>query len=569
MIILSNLFMILPIPYIGKAINTIKEIFPNLEKNKTTNTLKNNIIFYGAIIIITPIIVGVIRYYMRQLIITTSRMIEFDMKNAIYAHYQKMSFSFYRNNSTGDLINRLTEDVSLVRQYVGPGIMYLINIFVLISIVTVQMLQLDTTLTLYALLPIPLLIISIYYLSKVINRKSKDVQTHQSRISSFIQDTFSGVHTLKSFAAEAYFQEKYKKNTLIYRSKNLQLETSSALLSTIIILLTGSSQLLLLYIGIKKYFEGKLNDIGTIAEFFIYINILTWPFITLGWVTTITERAKASQKRIEDFLKEKPEIINQNTKHEKIHGKITFKNVGLTYPNTGIQALKDISFNIEKGKTLVIVGETGSGKTSIAQLIPCLYAPTEGEVFIDDRPVKELNLYELRKNIGYVPQESFLFSDSIYNNIALGTTSSSLEKVTDAAKKAMIEKDILNFRNGYETISGERGVTLSGGQKQRISIARALIKKPQILVFDDSLSSIDQKTKRSIYNHLHDASKNCTTIIITHEIFYVKEADLIIVLKKGEIIEKGDHQSLMAQKGHYLEWYHKLSERKNWQDKIE
>ncbi|XOD69447.1 MAG: ABC transporter ATP-binding protein [Flavobacteriales bacterium AspAUS03] len=562
LMVISNLLIILPIPYIGRTINIIKEILSQFEKGFIPYALKKDIIRYGSIIITVPIIGGIIRYYMRQLIITTSRMIEFDMKNEIYAHYQKLSPAFYKRNSTGDLINRLTEDVSLVRQYLGPGIMYLINLFILTCFVILQMLRIDPILTFYVLLPIPLLFISIYYLSSTINKKSQEVQTHQSLISSFIQDTFSGIHILKSFVVETYFYKNYKESIRIYQNKNLQLTIFSTLLSSMMILLTGTSQLLILYIGGKRYFEGMVKDIGTLAEFFIYINILIWPFITLGWVVSTIQRAKVSQKRIDAFLKESPEISNQSGKHSKIQGKITFKNVSLVYANTGIQALKDLSFTIEKGKNLAIIGATGSGKSTIVQLIPRLYDPTEGEIFIDDRPLKELHLYDLRKSIGYVPQESFLFSDSIHNNIALGAMPTTLEKVIDAAKKARVEEDILSFKKGYETILGERGVTLSGGQKQRISIARVLIKNPQILIFDDSLSAIDQQTKQSIRHHLQNAAKDRTIITITHEVSYVKGADMIIVLEKGKIIEQGDHQSLITQKGYYLQWYYEQSERK-------
>ncbi|WP_185872073.1 ABC transporter ATP-binding protein [Blattabacterium cuenoti] len=536
LILISNILTLFPIPYIGKSINTIKNLITSFSDTSNFFSLKKEICIYTIIILIVPIIGGFVKYHMRQCIITTSRMIEFDIKNEIFLHYQKLSLSFYKKNSTGDLMNRLTEDVSFIRQYIGPGIMYFVNLIVLFFMVFIQMLRINKILTFYVILPIPILFIFIYYISIYITKRSNQVQNYQSFICSFIQDTFSGIHIIKSFVSESFFQKKHNKIIFKYQKKNIELVKIDTILSSIIIFFIGTSHLLIIFFGGKKYFEGEIKEIGTIAEFFTYINILIFPFIILGWVVSIIERAKVSRLRISEFLKEKPEIFNNNLIKTKIFGKVQFKNVSFIYFKNKNDTISKISFTLMKGKTLIITGETGSGKTTIGRLISRLYDPYKGDILIDNLSLKNHNLYDFRNNIGYVPQESFLFSDSIYNNIAVGGIEKvSSYKVYEAARKAMIENDILNFKNGYETIIGERGITLSGGQKQRICIARALIRNPKILIFDDSFSAIDQKTRKLIIYYIKKELKNSTIIIITHDISYISDFDLFIVLKNGKI----------------------------------
>ncbi|WP_113738200.1 ABC transporter ATP-binding protein [Blattabacterium clevelandi] len=547
LILISNILTILPIPYIGKSINTIKNIFIFFSKYNSYNyfnNLKIKILIYTSIILLVPIIGGIVKYYMRQCIITTSRMIEFDIKNEIFLHYQKLSLSFYQKNSTGDLMNRLTEDVSFIRQYIGPGVMYFVNLIVLFLMVFIQMFRLDKILTFYVVIPIPILFIFIYHIGIFITKKSKNVQSYQSFISSFIQETFSGINVIKSFVSEIFFQEKHKRIILEYQKKNIELAKMDTILSSIIIFFIGMIHLLIIFFGGKKYFKGEIREIGILAEFFTYINVLVFPFIILGWVISIVEKAKVSQNRINKFLKEIPEIFNKNLGKTEVIGKIKFKNVSFIY-NSNLKnqsnTIDKVSFTIKKGKTLILTGETGSGKTTIGRLISRLYDPNKGKIFIDNISLKNHNLFNFRSKIGYVPQESFLFSDSIYNNIALGSIKKENSyKVYEAARKVMIEEEILNFKNGYETIIGERGVTLSGGQKQRICIARAIIRKPRILIFDDSFSSIDQKTRKLIILSIKKELKNSTIIIITHDISYLSDFDLIIVLKNGKIFQIGN-----------------------------
>lgn len=542
LIIISNILTLIPIPYIGKSINAIKSLFIDFSNTADSFNIKKNILIYTGIILMGPVIGGIVKYHMRKCIISTSRMIEFDIKNEIFLHYQKLNLSFYKKNSTGDLMNRLTEDVSFIRQYIGPGVMYFINLIILFLMVSIQMLRIEKTLTFYVILPIPILFILIYYISILIAKKSKEIQNYQSFICSFIQDTFSGIHIIKSFVAESFFQEKNKRIVRDYKKKNIELAKIDTILSSIIIFFIGMTHSIILFFGGKKYYFGEIKEIGTIAEFFTYINVLIFPFIILGWVVSIVERAKVSQVRISEFLNEKPKIYNNNLIETKVVGNIEFKNVSFVYDKKNLDVNKNnytinkISFSLKSGETLVLTGETGSGKTTIGKLISRLYDPIYGNILIDDIDLKNYNLFSFRRSIGYVPQESFLFSDSIYNNIALGCIDGiSHYKVYSAARIAMIENDILNFRNGYETIIGERGVTLSGGQKQRICIARAIIRKPKIVIFDDSFSAIDQKTRKSIIFYIKEKLKNSTIIIITHDISYINDFDLFIMLKNGRI----------------------------------
>ncbi|WP_185877236.1 ABC transporter ATP-binding protein [Blattabacterium cuenoti] len=540
LIILSNILTIIPIPYIGNSINIIKDLLFDISKKNLNINYINKIFLYTSIILIIPIIGGIVKYYMRQFIITTSRMIEVDIKNEIFSHYQKLGLSFYKKNSTGDLMNRITEDVSFIRQYIGPGMMYFINLISLFTIVFIQMFRLDKSLTIYVVIPIPILFLIIYYLSSNIAICSKKVQEYQSNICSFIQETFSGIHIVKSFSSEYLFYKKHRKIVLEYKKKNISLSIYESILYTIIIFFIGVSHLLILFFGGIKYFNGEIKEIGIIAEFFTYINILIFPIVILGWVVVIIERAKVSKIRINKLLNEKQTIYNVNKfEKKKLYGKIQFKNVSFSFNNyINLNILNNISFKLMNGETLVLTGEVGSGKTTIGKLILRLYNDYQGDILIDNYSIKNYNLYNIRNNIGYVPQESFLFSDSIYNNIALGSIKKvTKEEIYNAAKKAMINDEIINFKNGYNTMVGEKGVTLSGGQKQRICIARALIKNPKILIFDDSFSAIDQKKRKLIIDCIKKNMKNITTIIITHDISYISNFNLLITLKKGKIFK--------------------------------
>ncbi|WP_185855384.1 ABC transporter ATP-binding protein [Blattabacterium cuenoti] len=544
LILISNILSLFPIYYIGKSINTIKYLFTDFSNKKNILYLKKHIFIYSSIIIIVPIIGGYVKYHMRKCIITTSRMIEFDIKNKIFLHYQKLSSSFYKNNTTGDLMNRLTEDVSLIRQYIGPGIMYIVNLIVLFLMVFIKMLQINIELTFYVIFPIPILFIFIYYISFFISKKSIKAQKYQSILCSFIHDTFSGIHIIKSFVSEKSFKHKYINLVKKYKKKNVELTTVDTILSSIIIFFIGISNFLIIFFGGKKYLNGEIKEIGVIAEFFTYINILVFPFLMLSWVISILERAKISQIRINEFLKVKPDITCKKKYYNtNITGKIQFKNVSFSYINNNNKNKKiisKISFTLINGKILVLTGDTGSGKTTICRLLSRLYDPCKGNILIDNIPLRNYNLHKFRMNLGYVPQESFIFSDTIYNNIAIGCIGNvHPNKVYDAARKAMIEQEILCFKNGYNTIIGENGINLSGGQKQRICIARAMIRSPKILIFDDSFSAIDQKIRKSIINHINiDMYLNRNTvIIITHDISYIKNFDLHIILKNGSIFK--------------------------------
>ena len=546
---------------IGKSLNSVEQYMKGtiLDKSFVEEQLLWNIL----IIIGVAVLAGLLTFVMRQMIIVTSRLIEFDLKNEIYEQYQKLSINFYKKNRTGDLMNRISEDVSKVRMYFGPAVMYSMNMIFLFIVGFTQMVKIDPVLTMYTLIPFPILSISIFYISKVINKRSTVVQEYLSKLTTYSQEFFSGINVVKSYGIEpmviAGFDELADKS----KEKNISLYKVQALFFPLMILLIGISNLTVIYVGGKQYINGEI-PIGVIAEFILYVNMLTWPVAVVGWVTSMVQQADASQKRINEFLQEVPEIQSNSTKPFNCEGNIEFKNVGITYDDTKIQALKNISFSVKKGETIAILGKTGAGKSSIVNLVSRLYDVESGLIIIDAIPIKEINLIDLRKAIGFVPQDPFLFSDSISNNIKFGYEKATTQEIINAAKKAVVHQNIVDFKNGYNTILGERGVTLSGGQKQRVSIARAIIKNPQILIFDDCLSAVDTETEERILANLKDLSKNKTTFIISHRVSSAKNADKIIILDGGEIIQQGSHNQLINQKGYYKELYEQqLLEKEN------
>jgi len=516
--------------------------------------VKSQLLMNILLIVGAALLSGFFTFLMRQTIIVMSRLIEFDLKNEIYQQYQRLSLNFYKKNKTGDLMNRISEDVSKVRMYFGPAIMYTMNMLVLFVVAIIKMYNIDVALTNYTLLPLPFLSISIYFLSKIINKRSTTVQQYLSKLTASAQETFSGISILKSYGIEHKTTVEFEKLATTAKEKNINLYKAQALFFPLMILLIGLSNILVIYVGGLRYIEGSIT-LGVVAEFIMYVNMLTWPVAVVGWVTSMVQQAEASQKRINEFLMHKPEIINYNLKPSTIGGTIEFKNVSFTYDDTNITALKNISFKLEKGKTLAILGNTGSGKSTIINLIARLYDVNNGEILIDNTRIEQLNLNSLRQSIGFVPQEAFLFSDTLKNNIKFGNENASDSKIEKAAKDAYIHHNIIDFNDGYETFVGERGVTLSGGQKQRISIARAIIKEPKLLIFDDCLSAVDTETEEIILNNLYQISKNKTTIIVSHRISSIKNADTIIVLENSEIIQQGSHNELVNIEGYYKELY--------------
>ena len=575
-VVVSNIFGIYPAQIIREAINTIAssdEMAQYLEKEDgkvveyesqiefITNftgiyTLGERILFFAFLVIALALVKGLFTFFMRQTIIIMSRLIEYDLKNEIYKHYQELSLSFYKKNNTGDIMNRISEDVTRVRMYLGPGIMYTINLIALFTLVIGVMLNTDVELTLYALAPLPVLSVLIYYVSNKINKKSESVQEQLSMLSTLSQESFSGIRIIKSFVKERYMNKTLDKTAEGYKDKTLDLVKLEAFFFPIMLMLIGLSTILTVYIGGMKVIKGEISP-GTIAEFIIYVNLLTWPVAALGWVTSLVQRAAASQKRINEFLNSETEIKNTNNRPSDIKGEIVFKNVSFIYPDSGIKALKNINFKISPGETLAIIGKTGSGKSTIADLICRLFDASEGEVKVDGINIKDANLNSLRSSIGYVPQEVFLFSDSIKNNISFGITDGSVdqEAIERAAKEAAIYSNIEGFPKKFETELGERGITLSGGQKQRISIARAIINRPNILIFDDCLSAVDTETEETILNNLKEIMVQKTAVIISHRISSVKHANKILVMNDGEIAEHGSHDELIKLEGLYYETY--------------
>jgi ATP-binding cassette subfamily B protein len=550
--IIAKIFALFTPRLIGESINVISN---KVNGKITTEIFKTELITYILYLIGAAVITSILTFLMRQTIINVSRYVEFDLKNEIYKHYQILSLNFYKSNRTGDLMNRISEDVGKVREYVGPALMYTINTITLFAVAFVYMYNRSPELTFYTLVPLPLLSFIIYKLSRLINKRSTIVQQSLSTLSAFAQENFSGISVIKSYGIEPKVNLEFEQLSIANRQKQINLTKVQALFYPMMILLIGLSNIIVTYIGGKLYIEGKIEDIGTIAEFIVYINMLTWPVATVGWVTSIVQQAEASQRRINEFLKQEPEIKNPTDTPSEIVGDIAFKNVTFTYPDTNIIALKNVSFKVAAGQKLAIIGMTGAGKSTILDLIGRLYDIESGEILIDGKRIDLLNLFSLRESIGYVPQDAFLFSDSIKNNIKFGKEEATDEEVIEAAKNARVHNNIIEFKNGYDTVLGERGITLSGGQKQRVSIARAIIKTPQILLFDDCLSAVDTETEEKILKNLRRISKDKTTIIVSHRISASKNADKIIVLDEGKIIQTGTHKTLKDVEGYYRDLY--------------
>ena len=548
----AKIFALFTPRFIGKSITTISDaINGDISEAVFREELTINILYLIGAAVVT----GIFTFLMRQTIINVSRYIEYDLKNEVYLQYQNLSLNFYKSNRTGDLMNRISEDVGKVRMYAGPAIMYTINTVTLFVVALIYMINVAPTLTLYTVLPLPILSVIIYKLSKIINKKSRIVQEYLSHLSAYTQESFSGISVIKSYGIE---NENYNEfNALSEESKQKQIDLTKvqALFFPSMILLIGVSNILVAYVGGMQYINGEIEDIGTIAEFLIYVNMLTWPVATVGWVTNLVQQAEASQKRINEFLKQEPEVKNNNPVPSSINGTIEFNNVTYIYPDTNIKALDRVSFTIKKGETLAILGKTGSGKSTILDLIGRLYDVQEGTIKIDGTAIDQIHLKSLRDHIGYVPQDAFLFSDTIENNIMFGKEDATEAEVVNAAKNADVHKNIKNFNNGYKTKLGERGITLSGGQKQRISIARAIIKAPEIMLFDDCLSAVDTETEEKILKSLRRISDGKTTIIVSHRVSSAKDADKIIVLEDGKIIQNGTHETLVNSDGYYKELY--------------
>ena len=555
-VIIARIFLLFTPGLVRNSINVIdhyrKEII--VDQSIVEYELIQNIF----LILLASVLAGIFTFLTRQTIINVSRYIEFDLKNEIYNQYQNLSLNFYKTNKTGDLMNRISEDVSRVRMYVGPGVMYSINTITLLIIVIIYMYRQSPELTLYTICPLPVLSITIYKLSKLINQRTRIVQESLSTISSYSQEVFTGIQIIKSYVIEDKTSKRFNDLSSENKLNQINLAKVQALFFPLMILLIGLSNLLVIYIGGKQYLDGTISDIGIIAEFIIYVNMLTWPVASIGWISSIIQQAEASQKRINEFLNKRSEIENISpNKSSKIDGEIVFKNVTYKYLETEIIATKNVSFILKKGSKLGITGSTGSGKSTLMNLICRLYDIEEGEILIDNNPVKKINLKSLRETIGYVPQDTFLFSDTIMNNIKFGLNNATENDVINACKTAKIHNEIMNFDKGYETLLGERGINLSGGQKQRISIARALIKKPKILILDDCLSAMDTETEKEILQSLEDYTKGITSIIISHRISSIKNADNIIVLENGSIVQQGTHNQLIDQNGYYKQLYYK------------
>ena len=554
-IIIARILLLFTPGLIRNSVNVIDEF----RKGNVTDIeiVQTELIENIFLILLAAISAGIFTFLTRQTIINVSRYVEFDLKNEIYKQYQKLSLRFYKKNQTGDLMNRISEDVSRVRMYVGPAIMYSTNTITLLIITFFYMYKQSPELTLYTVSPLPILSFTIYKLSRIINIKSKIVQESLSNLSSFSQEIFTGIKIVKSYSMQDSTSDKFEEISQVNKENQVSLAKMQALFFPLMILLIGVSNIFVIYIGGKQYLDGSIESIGIIAEFIIYVNMLTWPVASLGWISSIVQQAEASQKRINEFLIEKSEIKNLKNGIKKVNGKIEFKNIFFEYSDSNVQALNGISFVIKPKSSLGIIGVTGSGKTTALKLITRSYNISSGEILLDDHSLNKIDLIHLRENIGVVPQDSFLFSDTIINNIRFGNEKASKKEIEKVCEIAGIHKEILKFKDQYNTMLGERGVNLSGGQKQRVCIARALIKKPKILIMDDCLSALDTETEEKIIKSLNEYIKDTTTIISSHRISSIQNLDKIIVLNDGKIIQKGSHEELINENGYYKQLYFK------------
>lgn len=562
-VIISNIFQIVPGPLVRLAIDLVVDNIRLYQSFEGTAVQPDffavfafGILVYAGLILLMALLRGVFLYFMRQTLIVMSRLIEFDLKNEIFQHYQRLPLSFYRRNNTGDLMNRISEDVGRVRMYLGPAIMYGLTLATLFLMLIPLMFGISAELTWYALSPLPLLSLSIFFVNNQVERRAEQIQESQSKLSTFVQEAFSGIRVLKSFNREQESIGRFDLETDEYRRQSLRLTKVQSLFFPLIMGLIGLSTILTVYAGSAEVIRGNLT-FGNVAEFIIYVNLLTWPVTSLGWTTSLVQRAEVSQRRINEFLKTESNIVSEKELVRDIKGRVEFKNVTFIYPDTGIKALKNISFTINPGESLAIIGTTGSGKSTVSNLISRLYDVRDGQILIDDIPIAHYELNSLRSQIGYVPQDVFLFSDSIFNNIAFGIKSPDESKVMQAAKDADVYENIIRFPQGFSTRVGERGITLSGGQKQRVSIARAIVREPKILMLDDALSAVDTKTENNILNSMKRIMEGRTTIIISHRVSSAKLANKIVVLDDGSIVEEGTHDSLILKDGFYKDLFDK------------
>ncbi|MEM8507700.1 MAG: ABC transporter ATP-binding protein [Bacteroidota bacterium] len=550
--IIARVFSLVMPSFVSKSINTVQQLTEGILQKEEAKTL---LFEYILIIVGAAILSGLFTFLMRQTIINVSRYIEYDLKNEVFDHYQILSLSFYKKNRIGDLMNRISEDVTQVRLYGGPAIMYGIQTLTLFVCLIPLMFIKAPTIAFYTLVPLPVLSVLIYQISKIIHKRSTRVQEFLSTLSTFAQESFSGVAVIKAYGLEPKINQEVRELAIEGRDTSMDLAKVNAWFFPLMILLIGISNVFVIYIGGRQYINGEIG-LGVIAEFILYVNMLTWPVAVVGWLTSIVQRAEASQKRINEFLKVAPEIKSTVEKETPIHGKITFKDVTFIYPDTGITALDKVSFTVEMGETLAILGKTGAGKSTILDLVARLYDVNSGQILIDDTPIEQLNLDSLRAGIGAVPQDAFLFSDTIENNIRFGKEAATRDEIEHVAKAAVVHDNIMGFSKQYETILGERGITLSGGQKQRVSIARALLKDPKIYLFDDCLSAVDTETEEEILKNLKTAAVDKTTLIVSHRVSSAKNADKIIILEEGKVIQEGTHAELNTITGYYQQLYH-------------
>lgn len=562
-VVISNIFQIIPAQLVRYALDLVFEnlnVYQSLGgltlQDEYRDFINSSIVRYGVLILSIAILRGFFLFLVRQTLIVMSRHIEFDLKNDIYRHYQSLPLEFYRRNNTGDLIARISEDVSKVRMYIGPAVMYGLTLITLFIILIPIMFSINARLTLFALLPLPALSLSIYLVNNVINKRAEEIQKSLSDLSTFVQEAFSGIRVLKSFAREADSLRFFREESEIYKGKSLQLYRVNALFFPLMLSLIGLSTILTVFVGGIEVINGRAS-IGNIAEFILYVNLLTWPVTSLGWITSIVQRAAASQKRINEFLRTKSDIVSHENLKVPLRGMIEFRDIFFYYPGSSIPVLDGVSFKIEPGQSLAIIGTTGSGKSTIANLICRLYDASSGKILVDDLDIRQYDPAHLRNAIGFVPQDVFLFSDSITNNVAFGAEHMNTDQIAQALRDADLYKSVMEFPDQLETVLGERGITLSGGQKQRLSIARAIVREPKILVMDDCLSAVDTKTENVILQNLARIMKGRTSVIISHRVSSAKLADWIVVLDSGRIVEEGDHRTLMAKNGFFRSLYDK------------